>query len=71
MPFIDVTAATMLAQLVADLERTGVQLVLARDIGQVRDLIRLSQAGDLLRAYRRSTKSQSALRTLTETNAHF
>jgi MFS superfamily sulfate permease-like transporter len=51
MPFIDVTAATMLGQLVEDLEREGVRLVLARDIGQVRDLLGASEAGGMLRAY--------------------
>jgi anti-anti-sigma factor len=51
MPFIDITAATMLGQLVADLGRDGIRLVLARDIGQVRDLLRASEAGGVLRAY--------------------
>jgi len=37
---IDVTAVEMIEQLVGDLERSGVQLVLARDIGQVRDVFR-------------------------------
>jgi sulfate permease, SulP family len=40
MPFIDMTAATMLTELERDLERSGTKLVLARDIGQVRDFIR-------------------------------
>jgi sulfate permease, SulP family len=40
MPFIDVTAASMLAELFDDLRRGGIQLVLARDIGQVRDFLR-------------------------------
>jgi anti-anti-sigma factor len=51
MPFIDVTAATMLHELVGDLEREGIRLVLARDIGQVRDLLAASEAGGVLRAY--------------------
>ena len=42
MPFIDVTAATMLTELERDLEREGIKLVLARDIGQVRDILRAS-----------------------------
>ncbi len=45
MPYIDVTAATMLSELNGDLERAGVELVIARDIGQVRDLLR--RTGDL------------------------
>ena len=44
MPFIDVTAASMLAELFDDLRRDGIQLVLARDIGQVRDF--LGQLGE-------------------------
>ncbi len=40
MPFIDLTAATMLSELERDLGRAGVKLVLARDIGQVRDVLR-------------------------------
>jgi sulfate permease, SulP family len=51
MPFIDVTAATMLGQLVSDLERDGLRLVLARDIGQVRDLLDRTEAGGVLAAY--------------------
>lgn len=45
VPFIDITAATMLSELAEDLdEREGIKLVLARDIGQVRDLLRRSGA---------------------------
>jgi high affinity sulfate transporter 1 len=39
MPFVDVTAARMISQLAADLTRRGVRLVLAGEIGQVRDMI--------------------------------
>jgi SulP family sulfate permease len=39
MPSIDVTAARMLSQLAADFRRRGVQLVLAGEIGQVRDML--------------------------------
>jgi sulfate permease, SulP family len=46
VPFVDVTAAGMLAQLRADLERDGVRLLVARDIGQVRDVLRRSGAED-------------------------
>jgi sulfate permease, SulP family len=45
IPSIDVTAARMLLDLRADLDRDGVELVLARDVGQVRDVLR-SEAGD-------------------------
>ena len=40
IPYVDVTAAEMLAGLAEDLERIGVELVLARDIGPVRDVLR-------------------------------
>ena len=38
-PSVDVTAARMLNQLAADLGKRGVRLVLAGEIGQVRDMI--------------------------------
>jgi anti-anti-sigma factor len=40
MPYVDVTAVRMLAELHEDLERQGVRLVVARDVGQVRDIVR-------------------------------
>ena len=40
VPFVDVTAAAMLVQLRGELERDGVRLAVARDIGQVRDVLR-------------------------------
>ena len=40
VPFIDVTAARMLAALDEDLQSRGVRLLLARDVGQVRDVLR-------------------------------
>ena len=39
MPSVDVTAARMLNQLAADLARRGTRLVLAGEIGQVRDML--------------------------------
>ncbi len=39
VPFVDVTAARMLDELTADLHRRGVRLVVARDVGQVRDVL--------------------------------
>jgi anti-anti-sigma factor len=38
--FIDVTAADMLATLTGELAATGVELVVAHDVGQVRDTLR-------------------------------
>jgi sulfate permease, SulP family len=46
IPFIDVTAASMLAELTEDLERDGVRFVVAREIGQVRDLLEVAGATD-------------------------
>jgi sulfate permease, SulP family len=45
VPFIDVSAARMLGLLAEDLARRGVRLVLARDVGQVRDVLRRTEAG--------------------------
>jgi SulP family sulfate permease len=44
MPFIDVTAAQMLAEVATTLQRDGASLYLTRDIGQVRDVLRRSGA---------------------------
>jgi SulP family sulfate permease len=44
-PFIDVSAARMLIQLTEDLRRSGVELVIARDVGQVRDVLRRAEGG--------------------------
>lgn len=42
-PYIDVTAATMLVELSGDLERSNVRLVVARSIGEVRDVLDTSE----------------------------
>lgn len=39
-PFIDISAAEMLAQLASSLARDGIELRIARDIGQFRDVMR-------------------------------
>jgi sulfate permease, SulP family len=44
-PFIDVSAARMLIQLTEDLRRSGVELVIARDVGRVRDVLRRAEGG--------------------------
>jgi MFS superfamily sulfate permease-like transporter len=52
VPSIDVSAARMLGALAADLERDGVVLVIARDVGQVRDVLRRTDAGpDAVRTF--------------------
>ena len=40
MPYVDVTAAEMLGGLADELERVGVRLVIAGDVGRVRDVLR-------------------------------
>ena len=52
VPFIDVTAARMLADLRRDLRRDGSGLYLAHDVGQVRDVIRVDADGAPERVYR-------------------
>ena len=42
-PSIDVTAAGMLVQLRADLRRSGAELALANDVGQVRDVLETAE----------------------------
>jgi sulfate permease, SulP family len=52
IPYVDVTAARMLMLLGTDLERQGVRLVMARDVGQVRDVLRRTEGERLpLSAY--------------------
>jgi SulP family sulfate permease len=40
VPFVDVTAARMLVGLSEELDREHVRFVVARDVGQVRDVLR-------------------------------
>ena len=51
VPYVDVTAAEMLLQLRGDLDRDGVRLVMARDIGQVRDVLRREGVTDATVVY--------------------
>jgi sulfate permease, SulP family len=50
IPYVDVTAARMLVQLSNDLHGQGVRLVLARNVGQVRDVLRRTEGERLLLA---------------------
>ena len=54
MPFVDVTAARMLGQLAADLAKRRVQLVLAAEIGQVRDMLAAVSDHDQAPEYHRT-----------------
>ncbi len=49
VPFVDVTASRMLAQLSGDLERRRVTLAIARELGQVRDVLRRADGREALR----------------------
>jgi high affinity sulfate transporter 1 len=51
MPYVDVSAVRMLAELTEDLERRGVRLLVARNLGQVRDVVRRSGEGTALQLY--------------------
>ena len=51
VPTIDVTATSMLVELAADLKRYGTELVLARDVGTVRELIQLGEERDPIRTF--------------------
>jgi SulP family sulfate permease len=46
IPFVDVSAARMLDELADELKRDGMSLLLARDVGQVRDVLRTA-GGDM------------------------
>lgn len=62
-PFIDVTAAGMLDQLTRELADRGVRLYLARDIGQVRDVLHHTDNGSALVIYRDVDAAVTAART--------
>ncbi len=49
VPFVDVSAVRILDQLAGELEACGVRLLPARDVGQVRDVLRTADAGAELR----------------------
>jgi sulfate permease, SulP family len=52
MAFIDISASRMLEQIAHDLDRAGVRLVLAGEVGQVRDVLRGSErAAAAIRLY--------------------
>ena len=61
VPYLDVTAAEMLSGLRSDLDREGVTLALARDIGAVRDVLRRSDV-ELEHVYPSVAEAVAALR---------
>ena len=60
VPSIDITAADMLAELARELERRGIGFSVARDLGQVRDVLRHSDAADLATAFQPSVDAAVA-----------
>ena len=62
VPFIDVTAATMLVELAAEVERDGAALLIARDIGQVGDVLRGVADGPPIRTYPTVEEAVDAVR---------
>lgn len=48
IPFVDISAVNVLARVSEELAASGVRLVLAHDIGQVRDLFRVAGAQRLV-----------------------
>ncbi|MER6409340.1 SulP family inorganic anion transporter [Streptomyces viridosporus] len=64
VPFVDVSAVHMLDNLAEELEALGGQLLLARDVGQVRDVLRTSEGGtELRRVYPTVRAAVDAART--------
>jgi sulfate permease, SulP family len=51
MPYVDVTAVTMLRDLGESLRERGARLVVARDIGAVRDVVRRAEDGEDVQIY--------------------
>jgi anti-anti-sigma factor len=49
MPYLDLSATRMLVELADDLQRRGVRLLMARDVGQVREVLRAVGGDDELR----------------------
>ncbi|MGW6545047.1 SulP family inorganic anion transporter [Streptomyces massasporeus] len=64
VPFVDVSAVRMLDSLAEELEDLGVRLLLARDVGQVRDVLRTAEARtELRRVYPTVRSAVEAART--------
>ncbi|MET8572625.1 SulP family inorganic anion transporter [Streptomyces sp. NPDC004783] len=64
VPFVDVSAVRMLDNLAEELEDLGVRLLLARDVGQVRDVLRTAEARtELRRVYPTVRAAVDAART--------
>ena len=64
VPFVDVTSVKMLSELAEELGRDGVRLGLAKDIGQVRDLLPGSDEGGSVEIY---DTIEEAVRAMSQT----
>ena len=65
MPFIDVTAAQVLDRVARELRADGVRLVIARDVGQVRDVLDATP-GDSILDYAYPTVEEAVNRVVAE-----
>jgi sulfate permease, SulP family len=65
MPFVDVTAARMLLGLSAGLGQRGVRLVVAGEIGQVRDMVAAVSSGSAPEYHRTVAEAVSAVTATT------
>ena len=54
MPSLDLSATRMLVELSDDLQRRGVRLLMARDVGQVREVLRAVEGDEALRRFYRT-----------------
>jgi high affinity sulfate transporter 1 len=68
MPFIDVTAAEVLDQVARELRADGVRMVIARDVGQVRDVLGAAP-GDSILDYTYPPVDQAVTRLVAEHGA--
>ncbi|MGH3011053.1 MAG: SulP family inorganic anion transporter [Gaiellaceae bacterium] len=61
IPFVDVTALSMVGELAVELEHRGVRVVLAGDIGQVRDVVRTAEDRPSVEVFRTVREAVEAL----------
>ena len=69
IPAIDFTAAHMLIELGRDLQRQGKRLVLARQVGQVRDILATERGPTAIEIYPSARAAVDALRAESQTEA--
>ncbi|UYM03617.1 SulP family inorganic anion transporter [Solicola gregarius] len=62
-PFLDVTAASMLVLLAGDMQRSGIALVFAHDVGQVRDVFSKTEAAGIAEVHPTVDDAVAAIRS--------